>query len=99
MKSVEYRVEDFLFGSTQEISKVLADRVKTLRKQKKMTQEKFAQHIAIPFGTYKEFETKHKISLENFIKVCRGLERVEDLFYLLKAKGIQETGIAQWNKI
>ncbi|MCX6052525.1 MAG: helix-turn-helix transcriptional regulator [Campylobacterales bacterium] len=97
MKNIEYRVEDFLFGSTKEISKALAERVKTFRKQKKMTQEKFAEHIAIPFGTYKEFETNHKISLENFIKVCRGLERVEDLFYLLKPKGIEEVGIAQWN--
>lgn len=96
MNNIEYRAEDFLFGSTKEISKALADRVKSLRKQKRMTQEKFSEHIAIPFGTYKEFETNHKISLEGFIKVCRGLDRVEDLFLLLKPKSIEEVGIAEW---
>ncbi|MDQ7060652.1 MAG: helix-turn-helix transcriptional regulator [Sulfurimonas sp.] len=93
MKAIEHQLEDFMFESTPKIIEILVLRVKELRKKKKLTQEKFAAHIGMSFGTYKKFETANKISFEGFIDICRGLGKIEDISELLKPDTVEEVGI------
>jgi len=98
MKAINYQLEDFMFESTPKIIEILVIRVKELRKKKKITQEDFAAHIGMSYGTYKKFETSSKVSLEGFINICRGLDKMEDIFELLKPDTVEEVGIRIYKK-
>ena len=93
MKVIDYQLEDFMFESTPKIIEILVLRVKALRKKKKITQQEFAAHIGMSFGTYKKFESSYKISLEGFVDVCRGLNKMDEMFELLKPDTVEEVGI------
>lgn len=80
---------DFSLATTEEIIKELAKRAKDKRQKNKKrygSQEGFSQHIGMKYRSYQEFEIKGKISLENFIKVLRGLDSLEDIEDALSAK-------------
>ncbi len=98
MKAIDYQLEDFMFESSSKIIKMLVIRVKALRKKKKITQKEFAAHIGMSFGTYKKFESSYKISLEGFIDICRGLDKVEDVFELLKPNTVEKVGIKTYKQ-
>ncbi len=98
MREIEYQLEDFMFESSQKIIEMLVTRVKAIRKQKKITQKEFAQHIGMSFGTYKKFESSYKISLEGFKDICRGLDKMDDVYELLKADTVEEIGIKSYKK-
>ena len=80
---------DFSLATTQEIIKELAQRAKAKRQKNKHrygSQENFAKHIGMKHRSYQEFEIKGQISLENFIKVLRGLDSLEDIEKVLSTK-------------
>ena len=80
---------DFSLATTEEIIKELAKRAKNKRQKNKQrygSQENFAKHIGMKHRSYQEFEIKGQISLENFIKVLRGLDSLEDVEKVLSTK-------------
>lgn len=80
---------DFSLATTEEIVKELAKRAKAKRQKNRNkygSQEKFAKHIGMKHRSYQEFEIKGQISLENFIKVLRGLDSLEDMDNILRVK-------------
>jgi len=84
-------ISDFSLATVDEITKEIAQRVKTKRKSKIKrygTQKEFAKHIGIPYRSYQEFEIKGKISFENLIKVLRGLDSIHEISTLLSPKDI-----------
>ncbi len=64
---------DFLWDTPSDIAKRLADKIKRIRKRKKITQEQLAARSNVSYATLRKFEQTGKISLESFIKLAMEL--------------------------
>lgn len=69
-----------------EVSRLLAQRHKTLRKQLKMSQEEMADRSGVSLGSLKRFENTGKISLESLLKLMHLLGRLSEIDTLLLLK-------------
>lgn len=69
-----------------EVSKALAKRFRTIRKQLKFSQEEMAERSGVSFGSLKRFEHTGKISLESLLKLMHLLGRLEEIDHLLIIK-------------
>ncbi len=69
-----------------EISKKLARKHRTLRKQLSMSQEEMAERSGVSLGSLKRFENSGKISLDSLLKLMHLLGRLNefDNFLLVK---------------
>ena len=67
-----------------EISKALADRHRTLRKQLRMSQEEMAERSGVSLGSLKRFENTGKISMESLLKLMHLLGRLNEFDNLLR---------------
>lgn len=72
--------------SPLEVSKALAERHRTLRKQLKMSQEEIAERSGVSLGTLKRFENTGKISLDSLMKLMNLLGRLNEFDKLLLPK-------------
>ena len=64
-------------------SAMLAERVRAIRKQKGLSQERLAERSGVSLGSLKRFERTHEISLTSFIKLLMALGRDAELDHLL----------------
>jgi transcriptional regulator with XRE-family HTH domain len=71
-----------------EISKALAEKHRTLRKQLKMSQEEMAERSGVSLGSLKRFENTGKISLDSLLKLMHLLGRLNEFDNLLLQKEI-----------
>lgn len=69
-----------------DVSKALAERHRTLRKQLKMSQEEMAERSGVSLGTLKRFENTGKISLDSLMKLMNLLGRLNEFDKLLLPK-------------
>jgi len=69
-----------------EVSKALAEKHRTLRKQLKMSQEEMAERSGVSLGSLKRFENTGKISLDSLLKLMHLLGRLNefDNFMIVK---------------
>ncbi len=59
-------------------AKELAQRVKAIRKKKKLSQATFAEKSGVSLGSIKRFERTGQISLESLLKLAHLLNRLSD---------------------
>jgi transcriptional regulator with XRE-family HTH domain len=69
-----------------EVSNLLAERIRTLRKQLKMSQEEMAERSGVSLGSLKRFENSGKISLESLLKLIHLLGRLNEFDKILLPK-------------
>jgi transcriptional regulator with XRE-family HTH domain len=69
-----------------EVSKELAKRLRTIRKQLKISQEEMAERSGVSLGSLKRFETTGKISLESLLKLMHLLDRLNEFDHILTIK-------------
>jgi len=69
-----------------EVSKALAERHRTLRKQLKMSQEEMSERSGVSLGSLKRFENTGKTSLESLLKLMHLLGRLNEFDSLLLVK-------------
>jgi transcriptional regulator with XRE-family HTH domain len=69
-----------------EVSKALAERHRTLRKQQKMSQEEMAERSGVSLGSLKRFENTGKISLDSLLKLMHLLGRLNEFQNVLIPK-------------
>jgi transcriptional regulator with XRE-family HTH domain len=69
-----------------EVSKALAERHRTLRKQQKMSQEEMAERSGVSLGSLKRFENTGKISLDSLLKLMHLLGRLNEFENVLIPK-------------
>jgi len=69
-----------------EIAKSLANQIKKIRKNLKISQEVLAQKSGVSLGSIKRFETKYEISLQSFIKIAIALDLDSDFENLFSTK-------------
>jgi len=68
------------------VSKELAQRHKTLRKQLKLTQVDLAERAGVSLGSLKRFELSGQISLESLLKLANLLNRLSDFDDVFKPR-------------
>lgn len=69
-----------------EVSKVLSERIRALRKQLRMSQEEMAERSGVSLGSLKRFENSGKISLESLLKLMHLLGRLNEFDNILLPK-------------
>lgn len=67
-----------------EIGKLLAENLRLLRKQSKLSQEEMAERSGVSLGSLKRFELTGKISLESLLKLAHLLGRLNEFDTLFR---------------
>ena len=67
----------------QEIQYQLADKIKSIRKEKKLTQKEMSTKADIPLSTYARIEQIGEGSLKDFAKILLALERADEIDKIL----------------
>ena len=76
-------MEDFVFNfmevTPQEINLKIAERARTIRKRRKMSQERLSEKSGVSLGSVKRFERSGEISLISLTKIAIALEIEQDM--------------------
>lgn len=86
-------MEQFIWGTPEELDQKLAQRVRKIRKRRSITQEKLASISGVSYGSIKRFETTGQISLLSLTKIAIALDLADELrniFTQVPYKDIQE---------
>lgn len=84
----------------KEIDKLIAQRIRNIRKRKKLSQEKLGEKAGVSLGSVKRFESSGEISLISLTKLAIALNcenELEILFEDIPFESIQEV-IDEQNK-
>ena len=76
--------DSFNFKTNKEIIKIVALRIKKIRKINFKTQTLFAKHIGMSHGSYARFETTGEVSFSGFIAILKGVGLIDKLDELLQ---------------
>jgi len=66
-----------------EISLLLAQKLRILRKEKRYSQKELAERTGVSLGSIKRFEQSGQISLESLLKIAHLLDRLSDFESIL----------------
>lgn len=83
----------FLQKTPKEINTAIAERVKNIRKRKKISQIELSKKSGVSFGSVKRFEQSGEISLTSLVKISIALDisdELEELFSDVKPQSIEE---------
>lgn len=84
---------NMLNKTPNDIGKLIASRVKKIRKRKKITQEELSERSGVSYGSIKRFERTGEISFISLIKISKALGidgQIEDLFERVPYDSIEE---------
>ncbi len=73
-----------IFMTSDEIAKNLSERLRKIRKVRKISQEFLASMSNVSYGTIKRFERSGEISLQSLIKICLALDVAAEINNLFK---------------
>ena len=83
----------FIWETPEEIDLAIAQRMRSIRKRKHLTQGQLSQRSNVSYGSIKRFETTGQISLISLTKLAVALDCTEDmkrLFADVKYNSIEE---------
>ena len=81
------------YSLSEDIKKELSKRFKTNRLSLNYSQEYISKKCGVLLGTIKSFEKSGSISLDNFIKILRVLNMVDNIDYLIPSLGLNVVDI------
>lgn len=84
---------NFEFETPKEISSKIAENMRALRKDRKLSMEKLAEASGVSYGSIKRFESTGEIALVSLLKIAIVLDCTEDfleLFAKRPPQSIQE---------
>lgn len=76
-----------------EIDKIIAERIRNIRKRRKLSQKRLSEKSGVSLGSVKRFETSGEISLISLTKIAIALEisdELEGLFEEVPILSIEE---------
>ena len=83
----------FIWETPEEINLKIADRLKNIRKRRRISQKKLSEISGVSYGSIKRFETTGQISLLSLTRIATALDVVNELreiFSQVPYKNIQE---------
>ncbi len=69
----------FQWETAEEINKKLADRIRNLRRRRKISQEELSRKCGVSYGSIKRFENTGMISLLSLTKIAIALGCTEEI--------------------
>lgn len=72
-------MKEYVWETPEEINKELADRVKKIRKRRKISQEELSGKCGVSYGSIKRFETTGQISLLALTRIAVALGCVNEI--------------------
>ena len=75
---------EYIFDTPSDVAIRLANKIKSIRKRRKITQKQLAGRSNVSYATLRKFEATGQISLESFIKLVMELglkDELDNLFY------------------
>lgn len=86
-------MKEYVWETPEEINKELADRVKKIRKRRKISQEELSGKCGVSYGSIKRFETTGQISLLALTRIAVALgcvNKIKNLFTEVPYLSIEE---------
>lgn len=84
---------NFLSKTPGEIDMIIAERIRTIRRRRKISQEKLSEKSGVSLGSVKRFESSGQISLISLTKIAIALgiqQELENLFDEVPFLSIEE---------
>ena len=72
-------MSEFIWETSEELDKKIADRVRQIRKRRSISQQKLAEMSNVSYGSVKRFESTGQISLISLTKIATALGIADDL--------------------
>ena len=66
-------MNEYIWDTPSDVTKRLAERMRSIRKRKNLTQEVLAARSNVSYASLRRFESTGSISLESFIKIAMEL--------------------------
>ena len=88
---------NFLTKTPREIDQLIASRIRSIRKRRKISQKRLSEKSGVSLGSVKRFEQNGEISLISLTKIAIALEiegELEDLFEEVPFLSIEEVAYA-----
>ena len=92
-KQMGHDMEALVWETAEELDKKLAERMRRIRRRRKVSQQKLSDMSGVSYGSIKRFETTGQISLLSLTKLAMALEladELRDLFTQVPYRNIQE---------
>ena len=89
---------DFNKKTPKEINKLIAERIRQIRRRRKISQKRLSEKSGVSLGSVKRFEQNGEISLISLTKIAIALEiegELEDLFEEVPFLSIEEVAYAK----
>ncbi|HIV95044.1 MAG TPA: helix-turn-helix domain-containing protein [Candidatus Sellimonas avistercoris] len=89
---------NFLTKTPREIDQLIASRIRSIRKRRKISQKRLSEKSGVSLGSVKRFEQSGEISLISLTKIAIALEiegELEDLFEEVPFLSIEEVAYAK----
>ena len=86
-------MDSYLWETPEEIDKKLAERVRTIRKRRSISQEKLSRQSGVSYGSIKRFEATGKISLLSLTRLAVALDcadEIRNMFTEIPYRSIEE---------
>lgn len=86
-------MQNYIWETPEEINSKIADRLKNIRKRRRISQKKLSEISGVSYGSIKRFETTGQISLLSLTRIATALDVVNELreiFSQVPYKNIQE---------
>lgn len=86
-------MSEFIWETSEELDKKIADRVRQIRKRRSISQQKLVEMSNVSYGSVKRFESTGQISLISLTKIATALGIADDLrnlFTEIPYRNIQE---------
>lgn len=86
-------MQNYIWETPEEINLKIADRLKNIRKRRRISQKKLSEISGVSYGSIKRFETTGQISLLGLTRIATALDVVNELreiFSQVPYKNIQE---------
>ena len=94
IKEKDNLMQNYIWETPEEINLKIADRLKNIRKRRRISQKKLSEISGVSYGSIKRFETTGQISLLSLTRIATALDVVNELreiFSQVPYKNIQET--------
>ena len=86
-------MQNYIWETPEEINLKIANRLKNIRKRRRISQKKLSEISGVSYGSIKRFETIGQISLLSLTRIATALDVVNELreiFSQVPYKNIQE---------
>ena len=93
IKEKDNLMQNYIWETPEEINLKIADRLKNIRKRRRISQKKLSEISGVSYGSIKRFETTGQISLLSLTRIATALDVVNEfreIFSQVPYKNIQE---------